>query len=206
MKINSLLTMLACAAFAVAAQANDVTIDFVNLGLGDLGSGAKTFSDGGASIVAQGFSASGPVDLYAKDGGTSSEHGLGLANDSADHEIMSGSFIQLTVPPGPPGSTLKLVVTGSIQSGESAEVFFGTTSGTLGSTSIAGGPVIGEQQVFIIPAGDQSGFIDVTASAGNILLDIAVVTIPNVPDGGLTIALLGGAITALGLIRRKLIS
>jgi hypothetical protein len=205
MKSNWFLTMTACVGFAAAAHATDVTITFLENGLGDLGSGAKTFTDGGASITAQGFSASGPVDLWAKQSGDPAETGLGLANDPTDHEIFPGSFIQLTVPPGPAGSTLKLVVTGSIQSGEGALVWFGTTSGTIGLTPVppAGG-VSGDQQTFNIPAGDQSGFIDITASAGNILLDSAVVTVPNVPDGGLTIALLGGALTALGLARRKL--
>jgi hypothetical protein len=203
MKNNWFLTMTACVGFAAAAQATDVTIDFQNHGTGNLGVTTDTFSDGGASIVASGFSATGPVDLWVKSG-SPSETGLGLANDTTDHEILPGSFIQLTVPPAPPGSTLKLVVTGSIQSGESVEVFFGATSGTIGSTPITGGSVSGDQQTFLIPAGDQSGFIDVTAGAGNILLDSAVVTIPNVPDGGLTIALLGGALTALGLARRKL--
>jgi hypothetical protein len=183
-------------------------IDFQNLGLGDLGAGAKTFSDGGASITAEGFSASGPVDLWAKVSGSPSETGLGLANDSAAHEILPGSFVQLDLGTlAPPGSTLTLVVTGSIQSGESAEVFHGTTSGTLGgsTTGITAGSVSGEQQSYTI-TGLTTGFLDITAGAGNILLDSVTVVTPNVPDGGTTIVLLGGAITALGLIRRKLMA
>ena len=201
MKNNWVLTMTACIGFAAAAHANDVTIDFQNNGTGNLGVTTDTFSDNGASIVASGFSASGPVNLWVKNAG-GDETGLGLANDTVDHEILPGSFIQLTLPPGPPGSTLKLVVTGSIQALEQVEVFSGPNAGVLNSTPV-GSQVGGETATFTIAPGT-TGFIDITSGTGNVLLDSAVVTVPNVHDGGLTIALLGGALTALGVARRKL--
>ena len=191
--------------FAGAAQANTVMINFQDHGTGDLGSGPITFTENGASITAEGFGP-GNHDLYAKfTMGNLSETGLGLANDTVDHEILPGSFIQLDLASLlPKGSVLTLLVTGSIQAGESAEVFLGTTSGTIGSTPVAGNGVSGARESFNITA--TTGFLDITAGAGNILLDSVTVVTPNVPDGGTTIVLLGGAITALGLIRRKLMA
>jgi hypothetical protein len=204
MKVTSLVTMLGCLGVAAVAQAGTVSINFQQNGTGDLGAGAKTFTQDGVSLTAQGFSASGGVDLWAKTSGDPTETGLGLANDPNDHEILPGSFVQLTVPPsGVSGAILTLIMTGSIQSGEIVDVRFGNTSGTLGTTVI-GTQTGGGTASFTIPSG--TGFVDVTSDAGNVLLDAAVITTPNVPDGGTTIVLLGGAITALGLIRRKLMA
>jgi hypothetical protein len=208
MKINSLLTMLACAGFAAVAQAGTVTINFQELGSNlDLGPGAKTFTAGGVSLTAQGFSLTGDVDLWAKlTSGDPSETGLGLAND-ADHEIHKGSFIQLSIPPtGVAGAVLTLLTSGSLQGTETVAITFGDTSGTLGGfpppgNTHSGGGVF----TFTIPSSIHP-FLDITGTLGNVLLDSVVITFPTVPDGGMTIMLLGGAVTALGLIRRKLIA
>jgi hypothetical protein len=208
MKSKCFLTMLSCFGFAAAAQAGSISINFQEDGTGDLGIGARTFTESGIGLAAQGFSAAGAVDLWEKvTPGDPTETGLGLANDLNDHEILPGSFIQLSLPPiGVPGAVLTLVLTTSVQAGETVEVTFGDISGVLGSAVMSPGPQTGSiSSSYTIPLSSHP-FVDITALGGNVLLDGAVITTPNVPDGGTTIVLLGGAITALSLIRRKLIS
>ena len=208
------IAALAAVGFAVAMDANAAVINFQEndspantstlLGL------TATFTDGGASLTAAGFGPNGPVDLYAKfTSGDPTETGLGLVNDpSGDHEITVGSFIQLTVPPSPAGSTLDLIIAGSVQANETALVFFGTANGVLGATPILGsaGPGADQTMYSIGPFGAGPGYIDITAGNGNVLLDSATVTVPPVPDGGMTVAMLGGALSLLGLVRRKLVA
>ena len=208
------IAALAAVGFAVAMDANAAVINFQEndspANTSTLLGTTATFTDGGASLMAAGF---GPgvlnsVPLFAKfTTGDPTETGLGLLNDpSGEHEITVGSFIQLTVPPSPPGSVLNLIIAGSVQSGESAVVSFNLAPGTLGGgvpiTGTAGpGP---DQTMFTISSG--AGFIDITAGSGNVLLDSATVTVPQIPDGGMTVAMLGGALTLLGFARRKLVA
>jgi hypothetical protein len=207
MKRISLLAAVAVAGFASAAYANTVSIDFQQHGSDvDLGT-ISTFTPSGTpvSLTAEGFGPSGPVDLWAKADGAG-ETGLGLVNDpSGEHEIVPGSFVQLDLSGAhalqPPGATITLILTGSVQSGEIVHIFSSSTSGVLGSTSL--GSATGNDMTFPI-SGVTSGYIDITSDNGNVLLASAVVNYPSVPDGGLTITLLGGALTALGLARRKL--
>jgi hypothetical protein len=207
MKSNCLLAMLACLGFATA-QAATVSINFQEAGTGDLGSGSKTFTENGVSLTAQGFSATGAVDLWEKvTSGDPTETGLGLAKDADNHEILPGSFIQLSLPPtGVAGAVLTLIMTTSIQAGETVEVTFSDTFGVLGSAVMPPGPLTGSvTSIYTIPLSSHP-FVDITALGGNVLLDGAVITTPNVPDGGSTIVLLGGVVAAFGLIRRKLVS
>jgi hypothetical protein len=195
--------MLVCLGFAAAAQAGTVSINFQEDGTGDLGVGPKIFTESGASLTVQGFSATGGVDLWEKvTSGDPTETGLGLANDADNHEILPGSFIQLSIPPtGVAGVVLTLVMATSIQAGETVEVTFGDASGVLGSTVLLPGPLTGTgTSSYTIPPSSHP-FIDITALSGNVLVDAAVITTPTVPDGGTTILLLGGVSTILGLCR-----
>ena len=211
MKTQMLFTALAAIGFAGALDANAVTITFqendspVNTST-VLGTSA-TFTEGVASITATGYSSNNNLtDLFAKyTSGDPTETGLGLNNDP-DKEIHGSSFIQLTVPPSPAGSTLDVVLTGSIQTGETSNIGFSTTAGTRGALIPGGSQSGGGTFSFTVPSGDQSGYIDIWASSGNVLLDSVTITVPSVPDGGLTIAMLGAALTVLGLARRKLIA
>ena len=182
---------------ALAMQANATVFTFQENGSNlDLGP-TSTFTDGGFSLTASGFlTAGGPTDLFAKSAGVG-ETGLGTNIDSKDHEILSTDFVQLTLPTTPP-SNFQMVLLASVQSGESAEVFFTKTAGSLtGATLI--GTLTGNGSV-TVPAGDQTGFIDITAGSGNVLLESATVT--AIPDSGSAVALLGIALAGIEGVRR----
>src|SRR6266403_1535654 len=176
---------------ALATQANAVTFDFQSNGQNVNLGPTSTFTVGGFSLTASGFLTSGgPTDLYAKfTSGNPSETGLGTALDSSEHEILTTDFIQLTLPTTPP-SNFSMVLLASVQAGEQAKVYFTTTPGTLTGATLIGTITSADGSV-TIPAGDQTGFIDITAGAANILLESATV---NVPDSGSAVALLGIAL------------
>jgi len=190
--------------FAIAAglatQAKAVSFTFQENGSNlDLGP-TSTFTSGGFSLTASGFlTAGGTTNLFAKNlGGT--ETGLGTVSDpTGQHEITTANFVQLTLPTTPP-SNFSMVLLTSVQTGESAKVFFTTTPGTLAGATLIG-TVSDANGSISIPAGDQTGFIDVTAGAANVLLEGAEITI-TVPDGGSTVALLGVALAAVEGARR----
>jgi hypothetical protein len=185
----------------LAGQANAVTFTFQENG-SNVNLGATTiFSEGGLSLTVGGFlTAGGSTALYAKNLGFA-ETGLGLARDpSGDNEITTDDFVQLTLPTTPP-STLNMVVAASVQPGESALVYFTTISGSLtGATLI--GTITTEGGSITIPAGDQTGFLDITAGSHNVLLKSVTFTPTTVPDTGSTLALLGMALVGAEGLRR----
>ncbi len=200
MKYKFTIMIMALAAMgAWATQANAVTFTFQENGSNvDLGP-TSTFTVGGFSLTASGFLISGgPTDLYAKFTlGNPSETGLGT-NIDAEKEVNTTDFIQLTLPTTPP-SNFNMVLLASVQFGEQAKVYFTTTPGTLtGATLI--GTITNADGSVTIPAGDQTGFIDITAGAANILLESA--TVSSVPDSGSAVALLGIALAGIEGVRR----
>jgi hypothetical protein len=189
-------------AIMFAGNSNAISFTFQENGSNiDLGP-TSTFTEGGFSLTANGFLTSGgSTDLYAKNSGGiggSSETGLGSTSDpSGDHEITTSNFVQLTVPTTPP-SNFQMVLLASVQSGESAQVFFTHMAGTLtGATLI--GTVTNADGSITVPAGDQNGFIDITAGKANVLLSGVTIT---VPDAGGTVLLLGLALVGMALIER----
>jgi len=199
MKYKFTTMIMALAAMgALATQANAVTFTFQENGSNvDLGP-TSTFTVGGFSLTASGFLTSGgPTDLYAKFTlGNPSETGLGT-NIDAEKEVNTTDFIQLTLPTTPP-SNFNMVLLASVQFGEQAKVYFTTTPGTLtGATLI--GTITNADGSVTIPAGDQTGFIDITAGAANILLESATI---SVPDSGSAVALLGIALAGIEGVRR----
>jgi hypothetical protein len=199
-KFTTMIMALA-AMGALATQANAVTFDFQSNGSNmDLGT-TSTFTVGGFSLTASGFLTNGtPTDLYAKFTlGNPTETGLGTAIDS-EHEINTTDFIQLTLPTTPP-SNFQMVLLASVQVGEQAKVYFNTVPGTLAGATLIGTITNADGSV-TIPAGDQTGFIDITAGAVNILLESA--TIAGVPDSGSAVALLGIALAGIEGVRRAL--
>ncbi len=197
-KFTTMIMALA-AMGALATQANAVTFDFQSNGQNVNLGPTSTFTVGGFSLTASGFLTNGtPTDLYAKFTlGNPTETGLGTAIDS-EHEINTTDFIQLTLPTTPP-SNFNMVLLASVQFGEQAKVYFTTTPGTLtGATLI--GTITNADGSVTIPPGDQTGFIDITAGAVNILLESA--TISSVPDSGSAVALLGIALAGIEGVRR----
>jgi hypothetical protein len=192
---KQILATLACMGFAFASQAALITWNFQEDGLGDLGSPTKDFTESGITLTA---TSSGP-NLYSKSAGLD-ETGLGLAGQP-ENEINPGQWIAFKLPTAPP-TPLNLVLIGSVQTGESATVWWGATAG-LKTTSL-GTLTSGDGTVDI--SGFLTGYISVVDNTGNVLIDTVTATTPNVPDGGMTVALLGGALTLLGLARRKLIA
>ena len=196
-KFTTMIMALA-AMGALATQANAVTFTFQENGSNvDLGP-TSTFTVGGFSLTASGFLTSGgPTDLFAKFTlGNPSETGLGT-NIDAEKEVNTTDFIQLTLPTTPP-SNFNMVLLASVQFGEQAKVYFTTTPGTLtGATLI--GTITNADGSVTIPAGDQTGFIDITAGAANILLESATI---SVPDSGSAVALLGIALAGIEGVRR----
>jgi hypothetical protein len=206
MKIKYLFSVLGCAGMALATQTNAVTFTFQENGTGDKGV-TSTFTEGIYSLTASGFTTAGvATDLYAKfTSGDPTETGLGIASD-AQHEINTHSFVQLTLPTTPP-TTFNTLITGSLQSGEIAHIYFTKTAGSLSGATDLGTATGGGTFTFTIGSLYQNGYIDITADSGNVLLDSASVTpSTRVPDSGTTVAMLGCALTALGFARRKMIA
>jgi len=194
MRIQKLILGFASMGLAIAAQGITINYTFLENGANvNLGS-SSTFTENGISLTAY---ASPGQELYAKMGG-GDENGLGIASDS-DHEINPKTYIQLQVPTSPI-STLHMVFLGSVQPGESAQIYWSSTLGTLGSWI---GAVTGDGS-FDISAYNITGYIGITAGTGNVLID-GVTATADVPDSGTTVAMLGCALTALGLARRKLV-
>jgi len=177
MKKQSLLLTLGCLGLALASQANDAIFDFQEHGQNvDLGT-SSTFTEGGLTIIASGFTTGGtPSDLYAKlTSGDPTETGLGMANDIPDHEIDTTHFIQLDFSGARPASSVTITIS-SIQAGppdEGAIIYATKTPGALVGASIiaildgTGGTV---QNVDVTTFVNAGYFIDVQASAGNVLI------------------------------------
>ena len=204
MKTNLLLA-LAFAGLATSLQANTVTFDSTVWGTGgDLGVSSQTFSSGGVSLnisttTSGGGGPTSTAHLYAKNGG-GDETGLGVI-PATDFEINPTIGLTILVPSG---GLLSLSI-GSVQATEAATIFWGTTFGatTFGLPLVtANGPV----NVSSIPAGDYITIYGSGIAGQNVLLDSVVANGPSVPDGGTTLAMLGGALTMVGLIRRKLVA
>ena len=198
-KFTTMIMALA-AMGALATQANAVTFDFQSNGSNVNLGNTSTFTVGGFSLTASGFlTAGGPTALYAKNLGAG-ETGLGLAIDpSGQNEVTTNDFIQLTLPTTPP-SNFDMVLLASVQLNETALVYFQPLSSPhtlVGATLI--GTITNADGSVTIPAIYQTGFIDITAGAANILLESATV---STPDSGSAVALLGIALAGIEGVRR----
>ena len=134
--------VIAAAALAFATNAHASTVLF-NFGaaphLGNIGN-TETYTNGGLSVYASGFTAIGhTTDLYGKHSG-GDENGLGLADDpSGEHEIHYGSgFVQLDVHGlfGKVKASSLEFGTNSTTGGEAWAVYGTNTAGTLSGSSL----------------------------------------------------------------------
>jgi hypothetical protein len=203
MNKKSLIAIVAAAGFAAVAHAN--SIDFSTTGNGDIGSSTHTYNQNGFAVTVYGYGPSGTVNIYSKQEGLGGENGIGLVNDAnGQNEITAGSFIQIGLPTTP-ASIVNLLFGDSITAGETAKIYWSTTLGVLGSTLLGTLNGNGSFAVPSLPNGGV-GFIGVTAGTGNVLLQSLDVTARQTPDGGTTMILLGSALSAASLIRRKLVA
>jgi hypothetical protein len=197
-----LSTIIFVSTITFVARSGAITFTFQENGSNvDLGP-TSTFTESGYSLTASAFLTSGgSTHLYAKnesDFGGSGEVGLGTTSDpSGDHEISTNNFVQLTIPTTPP-SNFQMVLLASVQQGESAQVYFTHIPGTLAGATLIG-TISDSDGSVTVPPGDQSGYIDITASKVNVLLSGVVVT---VPDNGATIVLFALALAGVAVVRR----
>lgn len=179
------LLTLGCVALSMATQAADVTFDFqVSPPNQDVGTHTNV-TEGGITITASGFDTSGnPSDLFSKftDGDTT-ETGLGMAVDTFggdETEIDSTHFIQLDF--SSVQNTPSCVITiSSIQSPEGANVWATTAPGSIGGATLVAnlpGSAGVVQSVDVTSYVNAGNFIDIQASAGNVLIETVAVTPP----------------------------
>ncbi len=177
MKSNKYLMALTAMGLALATQANaSITFNFLENGNNQNLGNTSTFTESGVSLTASGFkTAGGTADLYSKyTSGDPGETGLGMNTDLGnDHEIDVNHFIQLTLPTTPVYS-LTSIMLGSVQNGESAKIYWTTTSGTLSGATLLD-TIMNADGSFTIPNAymNATGFLDITAGAANVLLESA---------------------------------
>ncbi|MEY4916663.1 MAG: motif [Verrucomicrobiota bacterium] len=204
MKIKNILAVTALVGLGMTAQAAPIVFNFLSDGSNVALGSSHTFTSGGASLTAYASTSA----LYAKN--SNGEQGLGLTGDpTGDNEIWAGQFVQLLSQTGSSQFTISSLSFDSTTAGETSDIYFSTVQGVLG---ILIGSVNSNTSFNILSA-YQNGYLGVTAGGiggGGTGLEPANVLIASatgyVPDGGTTVAMLGGALTALGLIRRKLVA
>ena len=176
MKSNKYLMALTAMGLALATQANaTITFNFLENGNNKHLLSTTNFTESGVTLTASGFRTNGAAaDLYSKyTSGDPGETGLGMNTDLGnDHEIDVQHFIQLTLPTTPVYS-LTSIMLGSVQNGESAKIYWTTTSGTLTGATLLD-TIMNADGSFVIPfAYSASGYLDITAGAANVLLESA---------------------------------
>ena len=165
---NLALTVL----FAGAMQAATITWDFSTGLVGNTPGNTETFSSGGFSIVAKGYSSNNNLtNLYGKAAG-GNENGLGL-NAFSDHEITAGEelhdFIQLDLGNLVGFTNFKIAFNSTTDEGW--QVFNCGTSGTACGTSVLIGNDQGTLHSFSVGNVSSTGrYLDVKATSGNVLL------------------------------------
>jgi hypothetical protein len=198
MKIKTALSALAVGILAVAgtsqrANATPLTGEIV---LGGIGSVNNEGPAPGDSLAASTIYTSSAL-LY--EGGTDSFGPPNIVSATASMQPL-----QFAGPPTPPVGAL-WTVTVSVGTGGPTYTFDATSlkstyTPSENSWTISGSGTIYENGVNPTPASYQAS-LGVT---GGILIEFGSTTAAGVPDGGMTVALLGGALVAVQGLRRKL--
>ncbi|HWZ30039.1 MAG TPA: PEP-CTERM sorting domain-containing protein [Bryobacteraceae bacterium] len=193
------LTYIAAGILALSSSLSASTI-FFGGGGGDLGVSSKIFTNGSISVTATGFASSGGalVNLFGKGvAGTGAEDGLGLVNDTLDHEIQGNSFIQLDIS----GLTGVIQIAMGSTGGDSWAIFGSANNGIKGMTQLASG---NNDDGVLVTVTNATNFhyLDIAAVTNNVLLQELSNT-SRTPEPG-TFGLLGLGAIGLGLVRRKI--
>jgi len=202
MRIPRFFALLSVATLVLcAASFADSTFNLTANGTGDIGSTSTFTGTSPASLTLWGFStqiSGGPADthLFVKTGG-GDENGVGLVNDPSpgEDEIAGHSFIQFS------GVDLTSITVGSVQSGESFQLWGSNVFGTLGTTIGLAGTADGS---VALPAG--FAFYSLTAPTGNVLLDSVSYSVPTPEPGTTAMILTLGLVGLFEVGRRKLMA
>jgi hypothetical protein len=201
-KLRIKMLALAAAGFAFSLPAFADSVNFA-ASTGNMGS-SHIFTVKGGNITATGYSNTGVTsNLYFKNNG-GDETGLGLAGMPAN-EISGTGFVQFgfgSFPTGANGATqLQL---GSVESGESYNVYGSNIAGTQGTLLGSGNSA---QTTFTLPTSQPYQYVSVSAPKGNVLVQgiQAATSAVSVPEPGILFLLLTGMLGMIGaaaLLRR----
>jgi hypothetical protein len=195
-----LLALAAGFAFSLPALADSVNFA---ASTGNMGK-SHVFNVNGGNITATGYSNTGVTsNLYFKNNG-GDETGLGLAG-MPGNEIGGTSFVQFGLG-GFLASTngATQLHLGSVESGESYNVYGSNMAGVQGTLLGSGNPA---QTTFTLPATQPYQYVSVSASKGNVLVQgiQTVSSSVSVPEPGVLRMLLTGMLGMIGaaaLLRR----
>jgi hypothetical protein len=169
---------------------------------GNLGN-SHTYTVSGVSVTATGFSAAGVSNETALFGKTEGgdESGLGIAAED-DHEIAGSEFIQFDIS-DVANLTSGSIVMGSVQSGETFEIFGSNTLGDIGTMLASGGSTYNSVQ-FMLPASFANyKYLGVKAGNDDVLVQSLTLNTSSVPEPA-TFWLFGSALLLGPLMLRRL--
>lgn len=184
------------ASFALVASSAQATLVTWNLNPNSLnqavGSSSQAYTASGYSITAYGYDNSGgtgtPHELFFKNGGVD-EFGLGLTNTPNNELQVNGAgdplhFIQLDVTAIlAAGFTNGQIQVGSVQSGETFNLFGSNTLGQLGTKLNATPYDTSKDNVFVsVPNFGMYKFISVVSAAADVLPVAFQATVTPVPE------------------------
>jgi hypothetical protein len=220
--LTALSAGLALGLSAAPARAGDVTFDFGQLAASPdalctsncvlAGTGALTFTTSGISITAQAYSdatstsLSGAAYLTQKPGAPGAETGLGesdsLTNPSLDYEIAVGKGVVLDNAAAIAlGYSPVSITIASLQNGESADVYGGSTPLEMLIGNVTGPPV---SQTIALSGSDTFVTVEGVTTGNSVIVseEFSTPSSQVVPEPG-TVALLASSLFGLAVLRRR---
>ncbi|MDQ2832899.1 MAG: PEP-CTERM sorting domain-containing protein [Acidobacteriota bacterium] len=197
LKLAAALVVAACAGTAYCG-----TIDF-SANPGALGT-SQVYGTAPATVTVYGYDVAGTTltasRLFGKSGG-GTEHGVGLKDNTPDHEISKTNAVQIDL--ANISGAFSLII-GSTQNSEGFLYCLSNTLGSLGScTDVAGA---GGVDPYTLSLTKTDRYISIegdgTPASGNVLLDS--LSYSPVPEPSSLLLFGTGILSAAGVIRRKL--